>query len=135
MSQIPTGSLHWQTRSVPVGMQELEQFRREQSSHVSDMDRVPETIVDALEEDLGWRDRQAMNPSPRRRRRIRGSDLGPSVHDLTLIDSSDVDAPFVVPRRSAASVERGWFSSTKRLPRELWFMEMTSRSRVLIWNW
>ena len=90
--------------TVPAGTQELEEVRdiREWSSH----DRVPETIVDALEEDLGWRDRQV--PGPRRRQRIRGegSDLGP-VHDLTLIDSSDDDATFVVPRRSAASVERG----------------------------
>ena len=41
---------------------------------------------------------QAKNPALRRRRRIR--DLGPPVHDLTLIDSSDDDAPFVVTRRS-----------------------------------
>ena len=97
--------------TVPAGTQELEEVRdiRERSSHVGDLGRVPETIVDALEEDLGWRDRQAKNPGPRRRQRIRGegSDLGTPVHDLTLIDSSDDDAPFVVNRRSAASVERG----------------------------
>ena len=92
--------------TVLAGTQELEEGGIcERSSHVHDRDRVPETIVDAFEEDLGWRDRQARNPSPRRRRRIRGSDLGPPVHDLTLIDSSD-DAPLVVPRRSGASVER-----------------------------
>ena len=42
-------------------------------------------------------------PGPRRRRRIR--DHGLPVHDLTLIDSSDDHAPFVVTRRSATLVE------------------------------
>ena len=44
--------------TVPAGTQELEEVRdiRERSSHVSDPDRVPETIVDVLEEDLGWRE-------------------------------------------------------------------------------
>ena len=55
---------------------------------------------------------EAKNPGPhRRRRRVRseGSDRGfPGVvgaaihHDLTLIDSSDDDAPFTVPRSAAA---------------------------------
>ena len=93
--------------TVLAGTQELEEVGdiRERRSHVGDL----ETIVDALEEDLGWRDRQAKNSGPRRRRRIRGegSDRGSPVHDLTLIDSSDDDAPFVVTRRSAASVARG----------------------------
>ena len=42
--------------TVLVGTQELEEVGdiRERSSNVGDRDRVPETIVDALEEDLGW---------------------------------------------------------------------------------
>ena len=58
MSQIPTGSPALQDEeTLPAGTQELEEVRdiRERSSHVSDLDRVPETIVDALEENLGWR--------------------------------------------------------------------------------
>ena len=90
--------------TVPAGTQELEVVGiRERSSHVHDRDRVPETIIEALEQDLGQRDHQSTNPDPRRRRRIR--DHGLPVHDLTLIDSSDDHAPFVVTRRSATLVE------------------------------
>ena len=90
--------------TVPAGTQELEVVGiRERSSHVHDRDRVPETIIEALEQYLGQRDHQSTNPDPRRRRRIR--DHGLPVHDLTLIDPSDDHAPFVVTRRSATLVE------------------------------
>ena len=50
------GSLHWlaDPEVVPAGIQELERllFIRERSSIAGDCDRVPETILDALEEDL-----------------------------------------------------------------------------------
>ena len=76
--------------TVPAGTQELEEVGIRQHN----LDRVPETIIVALEQDLGQQDHQATNSDPRRRR-IR--DHGLPVHDLTLIDSFD-DAPFVVTR-------------------------------------
>ena len=68
----------------------------------SQVDPVPPTVPDSVD-----------GPHRRRRRvRSKGLDFGPPAvvggaihHDLTLIDSSDDDAPFIVPR-SAASPAR-----------------------------
>ena len=68
--------------TVPAGTQELEEVGIREHN----LDRVPETIIEALEQDLGQRDHQATNSDPRRRR-IR--DHGLPVHDLTLTHSSD----------------------------------------------